>query len=127
MSKQLLFVPTDGSAKIRPTERKLIRRHCMQDRNKQPGSRRSKREAARVVAATRHELEKRGRYRDYEGASSLSTGSTALCSDLLTGDGRRHASDDQSTVPPSPPSDWALFRFSEELDVHSQALMHQCT
>ncbi|KXJ86023.1 hypothetical protein Micbo1qcDRAFT_168844, partial [Microdochium bolleyi] len=50
--QQLVFVPTDGAARISSEEqRQLIRRHCMQGKNKRPDSRRSKREAARKAAS----------------------------------------------------------------------------
>jgi hypothetical protein len=50
MPQQFAFVPTNGSGVIGSAERQLIRRHCMRQKNKQPNSRRSKREAARVVS-----------------------------------------------------------------------------
>jgi hypothetical protein len=83
----------------------------MREKNKQPGSRRSKREAARAAAGewAEHSRKQRGR-------KSI-TDRNALHSE------RKQAY--RLPLPP-PPSDWALFRFPEELDVFSQELMHQC-
>jgi len=126
MPQQLAFVLTDGSARIRSPERQLIRHHCMRRRNKQPGSRRSKREAARGTAGYLRKLEK-----DRESTSGpllvVVNDGVAFRSNLSAEEGRKQASSPQGTLPPPPPSDWALFQFPEELDVFSQKLMHQCT
>lgn len=101
------FVQIDGSTKTRPQERHLIRSHVMQRKNKQPGSRRSKREAAR-------EKRKEARKDDEVGLSLMEE--TANVSG-----GKRNMH-----VPRAPPSDWALFSFPEELDISCQQSMHQC-
>ncbi len=126
MPQQLAFVPTDGAARVPPSERLLIRRHCMRQINKQPGSRRSKREASRAAAVYSRKEKK-----DRENVSGqqliLADGRVAVRSELVTGGGRKQASDEYDSLPPPPPSDWALFQFPEELDGVSQKLMHQCT
>ncbi|KAH8698534.1 hypothetical protein BGW36DRAFT_406490, partial [Talaromyces proteolyticus] len=105
--QQLAFVLTDSSAKVLSSERQLIRRHCMRLKNKQPGSRRSKREAAR--ATDRYYSPKAERQDQV----------------LSRGEKRRQASNEHNALPPPSPSDWALFQFQEELDASSQKMMHQ--
>jgi hypothetical protein len=95
------FVPTDGPTGIGSAERQLIRRHCMRQRNKQPNSRRSKREAARTAAGTFQVVSLPGVLAETERMQPF-------------------------CVPSAPPSDWALFPFPEALDVPSQKLMHEC-
>jgi hypothetical protein len=127
MPQQLAFVPTDGSARIRTPERQLIRHHCMRQKNKQPGSRRSKREAARAAAGYSRKFEKQDQ-ESSSGPQPIPTRDQVVSrSELSAGEGRKQASSRQDTVPPPPPSDWALFQFPEELDISSQNLMHQCT
>ncbi|KAM0811463.1 hypothetical protein AB5N19_11819 [Seiridium cardinale] len=121
---QFAFVATDDSARVRPSERLVIRRHCMRQKNKQPGSRRSKREAAREAA----EFLRRSEVHDRESSSGLglipAKDQFASRPYLTASEGRRQGSDPANLAPP-PPSDWALFSFPEELDVSSQKLMHQ--
>ncbi|RMJ15095.1 hypothetical protein CDV36_005249 [Fusarium kuroshium] len=119
MSQQLAFVITDGSGRIGSSERQLIRRHCMRQKNKQPGSRRSRREAAR--AAARISPESRS---EVQGVTHLSDG--LVSRDRVVPSSRS----DQKTllikqcILPSPP-DWALFPFPEGLDHSTQKLMHE--
>jgi len=98
----------------------------MRQRNKQPGSRRSKREAARAAPRYLCKFEKQ----DQKSSSGLQPVSTkdrvASRSELSAGEGQGQASNKQGIMPLPPPSDWALFQFPEELDVFSQKLMHQC-
>jgi len=101
MLQQFAFVPTDGSAVIGSAERKLVRRHCMRQKNRKPNSRRSKREAARVAAETSQVVCRSGFLAETEQRQ-------AFC------------------IPSAPPSDWALFPFPEALAVPSQKLMHEC-
>jgi hypothetical protein len=126
MPQQLAFVATDSSARIGSSERQIIRRHCMRQKNKQPGSRRSKREAARATAEYSRKAEKQDQ-KSGSGPEPISTEDrVASRSELSTREERSQVSNKQCIVP-SPPSDWALFQFPEELDVFSQKLMHQCT
>ena len=126
MPKQLVFVATDSSARIGSSERQIIRRHCMRQKNKQPGSRRSKREAARATAEYSRKAEKQDQKSGSGSEPILPEDRVASRSELSAREGRRQVSNKQWIVP-SPPSDWALFQFPEELDVSSQKLMHQCT
>ncbi|KAK9351077.1 hypothetical protein V1523DRAFT_417882 [Lipomyces doorenjongii] len=125
MPQRLVFVLTDGSARIRSPERQLIRRHCMRHKNKQPDSRRSRREAARVAAGYSRKFEKHDQ-KSSSGPQPIPPEDRDVSgSEMSAGERRRQASDEQGTVPPPPPSDWALFQFPEVLDMPSQELMHQ--
>jgi hypothetical protein len=126
MPQQLAFVATDSSARIGSSERQIIRRHCMRQKNKQPGSRRSRREAARATAEYSGESEKQHQESNSKPEPILTEERVTSRSELSAREGRRHVSYKQCIVS-SPPSDWALFQFPEELDVFSQKLMHQCT
>ncbi|KPM36274.1 hypothetical protein AK830_g10297 [Neonectria ditissima] len=123
MSQQLAFVIADGSGRIGSSERQLIRRHCMRQKNKQPGSRRSTREAARAAA----EVSNESRQGD-QRVNHLSDGLSAR--DRVVPSSATYASEEQrglvaeQCVLPMP-SDWALFHFPEELDFPAQELMHQ--
>lgn len=108
---QFAFVPTDGQAKIRGPERQLIRHHCMRAKNKQPGSRRS-----RLENAAKEVLEKE-KERMLKTDTDVSVLEDALQHTARTG---------YEVLVRPPPSDWALFRFAEELELPSQKLMHQC-
>lgn len=119
MPQQLAFVMADGSGRIGSPERQLIRRHCMRQKNKQPGSRRSKREAARAASQLPHE----SRPEDQKINN---------CSDRLSVRNRVAPSPAQKQLFVKrcilpPPSDWALFHFPEGLDISAQKLMHQCS
>lgn len=124
MPQQLAFVMTDGSGRIGSPERQLIRRHCMRQKNKQPGSRRSKREAARAASQLSHESGPEGQEIN-NSSDRLSVRNRVAPSPA----GRE--SEEQTRLLlercllPSP-SDWALFHFPERLDVSSQNIMHQC-
>jgi hypothetical protein len=126
MPQQLAFVATDSSARIGSSERQIIRRHCMRQKNKQPGSRRSKREAARATTKYSRKSKKQDK-KSNSGPEPIPTEDrVASPSELSSREGRSQVSNKQWIVP-SPPSDWALFQFPEELDAFSQKLMHQCT
>ncbi|KAH6655158.1 hypothetical protein BKA67DRAFT_559633 [Truncatella angustata] len=124
MPQQFAFVATDDFARIRSAERQLIRRHCMRQKNKQPDSRRSKREAARASAKSpRNHL-------NQDERSSLRPEPIPIealvvsHSEECTMRGQKQVSNHDQIAPPLP-SDWALFEFPEKLDVVSQKLMHQ--
>ncbi|KAJ3463436.1 hypothetical protein MRS44_008222 [Fusarium solani] len=117
MPQQLAFVMADGSGRIGSPERQLIRRHCMRQKNKKPGSRRSKREAARAAS----QLPRESRPEDQKINN---------CSDRLSVRNRVAPSPAQTQLFVKrcilpPPSDWALFHFPEGLDISAQKLMHQ--
>ena len=127
MPQQLVFVSTDDSARVRPSERRLIRRHCMQQKNKKPDSRRSKREAARAVIRDSHQFEKQDQDHQLGSKPNPTEDRSASPLALSAESGRKNASRIRDMIPPPPPSDWALFHFAEELDTISQKMMHQCT
>jgi hypothetical protein len=138
MSKQFAFVvaPTDGSsASIAASERLKIRRHCMQKKNKRPDSRRSKRESARKSASSATASESIGisEKQDRVGRGSCHSQPPPTRSAVLPPTMPARDSAMSSAYAPSyklaisPPSDWALFRFAEEMDWTSQKMMHQCT
>ncbi|KAL2059805.1 hypothetical protein VTL71DRAFT_10189 [Oculimacula yallundae] len=131
MPRRLVFVPTDEAGTIQSAERQLIRRHCMQQKNKKTDSRRSIREAAR--AASLHDPE------NHELSCIVSSPLVPVAS--TTNSTHSHsksharerpkqmlseASSRRSIIPSPPPSDWALFQFPGNLEVSSQKLMHQC-
>jgi hypothetical protein len=108
MPQQLAFVATDSSARIGSSERQIIRRHCMRQKNKQPGSRRSKREAARATAEYSRKAEKQDRKSGFGPEPIPSEDRVASRSELSAREGRRQVSNKQ-WIMPSPPLDWALF------------------
>ncbi|KAH8660013.1 hypothetical protein BX600DRAFT_53059 [Xylariales sp. PMI_506] len=141
---QIAFVPTDPLARFTILERQLIRRHCMLGKNKQPGSRRSRREAAKAVAAAAPKADDGGgvvREQEEEQkqdsverdttqpktmatpASSWVRARTAWCHPGESQEKKTFERRDR--LPPPPPSDWALFRFPEELDDVSQLMLHK--
>ncbi|RDW65101.1 hypothetical protein BP6252_10752 [Coleophoma cylindrospora] len=124
MPQLFAFVPTDGSARIRSPDRQLIRHHCMRRRNKQPGSRRSKREAAREASGYPGNLKKQDQH-SIDGPQPNFTENRVVAHSTLSAQERSQAANQQGVVPPPPPSDWALFQFPDELDIFSQKLMHQ--
>ena len=124
MPKQLAFVMTDGSGRIGSPERQLIRRHCMRQKNKQPGSRRSKREAARAAAQLSQESRPEGREINNSSDRLSIRNSVAPSPAWRASEARTRLFVKQCILPS--PSDWALFHFPEGLDVSAQKLMHQC-
>lgn len=124
MPQQLTFVITDGSGRIRPSERQLIRQRCMQQKNKQPDSRRSKREAARAAAKPPRESGPEDQVVNYstDGASARSRVQPPSASVSEWPRGRLFI---KRCIIPSP-SDWALFPFPEGLEPAAQKLMHEC-
>lgn len=119
MSQKLAFVITDGSGRIGSSDRQLIRRHCMRQKNKQPGSRRSKREAARAAAQPSHEprLEKQ----EIDNPSDR----ISVRNRVAPPPAQVQLFVERCILPP--PSDWALFHFPEGLDISAQKSMHQCS
>ncbi|KAK7227994.1 hypothetical protein V2G26_000164 [Clonostachys chloroleuca] len=118
MAAQLVFVLADNSGNIQPAERQLIRHHCMQKRNKQLGSRRSRREDALVKAGQwlKAEAEARNKHVLRQKAT------------LAYVPPKQEIRYPTHGVDPSPmpvPSDWALFTFPRELDEFNQGLLHQ--
>jgi hypothetical protein len=115
----LVFVTTNGTAQVPISQRGLIRSHCMREKNKQPQSRRSKREARRLQAAAAKENEK-----------APSTGSTptslSVANKSKQGGANERLAVARTRVPPAPPSDWALIKLPVELDRTSQKLFHRC-
>lgn len=123
MPQQLTFVITDGSGRIGSSERQLIRQRCMQQKNKQPGSRRSKREAARAAAKPPRESGSEDQVATHstDGASARSRVQPPSAS---LSEGQRGLFIRQCILPS--PSDWALFPFPEGLEPPAQKLMHEC-
>ncbi|UPL01653.1 hypothetical protein LCI18_012587 [Fusarium solani-melongenae] len=123
MPQQLAFVMTDSSGRIGSPERQLIRRHCMRQKNKQPGSRRSKREAARVASQLSHE----SRPKDQETNNSsdrLSVRNRVAPPPAWLEKAEQTRLFVKRCILP-PPSDWALFHFPEGLDIPAQKSMHR--
>lgn len=125
MTQQLAFIATDNSGRIRYSERQLIRSHCMRRRNKNPGSRRSKREAARAAAGYSSESKEQGRKISF-GPEPISTKDLVTSQSTLSVRESQSKAANQECILSLPRSDWALFAFPEELGIYSQKLMHQC-
>jgi hypothetical protein len=108
----------------------LVRRRAMLGKNKQPGSRRSRREAAQAAADISTKAEEHDKALEVVPVlldhTNSPTRQTRPPSYFRTGDLRRNAVNTRITVPRPPPSDWALFQFSAELDIPSQKMMHKC-
>ncbi|RSL60407.1 hypothetical protein CEP53_005437 [Fusarium sp. AF-6] len=119
MSQKLAFVITDGSGRIGSSERQLIRRHCMRQKNKQPGSRRSRREAARAAA----ELSSESRL-EIQGVTHSSDRLVSRDRVVPSSTSEKKSLVIKQCILPSP-SDWALFPFPEGLDHSAQKLMHE--
>lgn len=119
MSQRFVFVETDNGGKVRSAERQTVRRHCMRLKNKQAGSRRSSREAARQEW---HQAAIDCR-ESAQGPHSVSLGRRlASHAEQQVGEALRY----EGRLPPAPPSDWALFQFAEVMGRRSQKVMHQC-
>lgn len=124
MKKGVVFVQADAAGKIQPRERLLVRHYCALGRNKRPQSRRSRREATRAAERSTSRADSRlasSGLQSESQDSSLHPGSDP--SQLFPSRGTMVGT---TPVPSPPPSDWALFPFSEELDVRSQEMMHKC-
>ena len=91
----------------------------MQQEDKQPGSHPSQREAARAAAEYSRKFENQ----DQKSISGLllnpDNGRVAFRFELWVGEGRKHSSNEQDTLPP--PSNCALFQFLEELDIQDHS------
>ncbi|KAH6964637.1 hypothetical protein DER45DRAFT_153573 [Fusarium avenaceum] len=122
MPQQLTFVISDGSGRIGSSERQLIRQRCMQQKNKQPDSRRSKREAARAAAKPPRESGPEDEVVNHstDGASARSRVQPPSAS---VSEEQRGLFTRQCILPS--PSDWALFPFPEGLEPPAQKLMHE--
>ncbi|VUC29906.1 unnamed protein product [Clonostachys rosea] len=118
MSAQLAFVLADGSGNIQPAERRLIRHHCMQKRNKQLGSRRSRREDALVKAGQWLKAEAEARNKHVRQQK-------ATLAYVPPKQETQHPTYEIEPAPIPAPSDWALFTFPKELDDFNQGLLHQ--
>lgn len=125
MPAQFAFVPTDGSTMIQSPLRKLIRHHCMKERNKQPNSRRA-RQTARKTRRDQKDKPEYNRHREIFPRPTTNNVSQARRRPEWPGGESCNQTAQQPAVPPPPPSDWALFRFPGELDAVSQELMHKC-
>ena len=130
MPNQLVFVATDGLGRLQSADRQVIRRHCMLGKNKQRTSRRGKREAAQATDGSSRTAEKHDKALEWQLTPSQRAAVTASEVEprpgRSMGEWRRDVASGQVCVPPPPPSDWALFRFPEELDILGQELMHKC-
>lgn len=116
----LVFVTTDGSAKVPRSQRGIIRSHCMREKNKQPQSRRSRREARRLLAAAKEsESEKASDVSSITSATSDTASQTQLPAAQAV-----HI--EHVKLPVAPPPDWALIRFPLEMDRTSQMHFHRC-
>ncbi|KAJ4247439.1 hypothetical protein NW762_013114 [Fusarium torreyae] len=122
MPQQLAFVITDNSGGIGSSERQLIRRHCMQQKNKQPGSRRSKREAARAAAKPPRESRPDDQVVTHS-ADGVSARNTVQPPSASVSKEHSRLFIKQCILPS--PSDWALFPFPEGLEPPAQKLMHE--
>jgi hypothetical protein len=134
----LAFVVTDRDARIQPSQRQLIRRHCMQEKNKKPDSRRSKRDARRAAApSVTVAAESTTNPWSCENRSSTDGGATELRIHEKRPRGQNHQlicqkpsvkgwDDNSVAIPASPPSDWVVFPFAAKLDTRSHNLLNKC-
>lgn len=118
----LIFVTTDGSAKVSASQRRLIRSHCMREKNKQPQSRRSRREARKLQAVVKEDRRASGVEPAHSDASEKQEQEQKQQKQVLNED---LALAPVVGIPPPPPSDWALIKFPVETDRTSQMLFHQ--